>query len=120
MNAQQNVENVQEHLVDEEIVTMVEGTENVDEDEFMDEIFNDQEHPGTRIEPESHKGSPKVKKSADILFINVEDEEEELVGDELIRRKGKEIEEIRDTPPLTPIRLLRTHIAPLSFDKETL
>ncbi|GJU76128.1 hypothetical protein Tco_1273198 [Tanacetum coccineum] len=59
LEAQYNVENVQEHLVDEEIVTMVEGTENVDEDEFIDEIFNDQEHPNTRIKPESHKGSPK-------------------------------------------------------------
>nr|GEX64309.1 hypothetical protein [Tanacetum cinerariifolium] len=48
LEAQQNVEKVQEHLVEEEIEMMVEGTENVDDDEFMNEIFNDQEDPGTR------------------------------------------------------------------------
>ncbi|GJW45070.1 hypothetical protein Tco_0073869, partial [Tanacetum coccineum] len=83
---------IQEHLVVEEIETMVEGTENVDVDEFMDEIFNDQEDPGNRIEPGSHKES----------------------------LEGKGIEEIRDTPLPTPIRFPRTHIAPLSLDKETL
>ncbi|GKA82557.1 hypothetical protein Tco_0789305 [Tanacetum coccineum] len=68
--------------------TMVEGTENVDEDEFMDEIFNDQE-----------------------------DSEEESDGDDFILRKrenGKGIEDIRDITPPTPIRSPRTHIAPLS------
>nr|GEX90873.1 glutathione S-transferase T3-like [Tanacetum cinerariifolium] len=82
-----NVEKVQEHLVEEEIETMVEGTENVDDDEFMDEIFIDQEDPGTRLEPGSHKESPDVNKNADILIINDNDEEKESVGDELIRRK---------------------------------
>nr|GEX42158.1 hypothetical protein [Tanacetum cinerariifolium]GEX95155.1 hypothetical protein [Tanacetum cinerariifolium] len=48
LEAQQNVEKVLEHLVNEEIETMVEGTDNVDEDEFMDEIFNSQEVTGTR------------------------------------------------------------------------
>ncbi|GKG64683.1 hypothetical protein Tco_0663659, partial [Tanacetum coccineum] len=37
LEAQQNVEKVQEHLVDEEIEKIVEGGDNVDEDEFMDE-----------------------------------------------------------------------------------
>ncbi|GJV32571.1 hypothetical protein Tco_1392971 [Tanacetum coccineum] len=89
LEAQQNVEKVQEHLVDGEIETMVEGTKNVDEDEFIDEIFNDQEDPDTRLEPVSHKESSKVKKSADVLIINDDEEEEESAGDELIRRKGK-------------------------------
>nr|GEZ36245.1 hypothetical protein [Tanacetum cinerariifolium] len=39
LEAQQNVKKVQEHLVDEEIQTMVEGTENGDAYEFMDEIL---------------------------------------------------------------------------------
>ncbi|GJS87359.1 hypothetical protein Tco_0769995 [Tanacetum coccineum] len=91
LEAQQNVKKVQEHLVNEEIETMVEGTENVDEDEFMDEIFIDQEDPDTRLEPRSHKESPEVKKSGDVLIIHDDDEEEESVGDVLKRRKGKGI-----------------------------
>ncbi|GKE46535.1 hypothetical protein Tco_1477793, partial [Tanacetum coccineum] len=103
LEAQQNVEKVLEHLIIEKIEMMVKGTNNVDEDEFMDEIFNSQEVLGTRLELESHKESLKVKKSANVLIINDDDEEEESVGDALIRRKGKGIEEIRDTPLPTPI-----------------
>nr|GEW19386.1 hypothetical protein [Tanacetum cinerariifolium] len=59
-----------------------------------------------------------VKKNVDVLIIH-DDDEEELAGDALIRRKrenGKGIEEIRNTPPPTPIRSARTHIVPLSTD----
>ncbi|GJW84360.1 hypothetical protein Tco_0157505 [Tanacetum coccineum] len=118
-----NVEKVQEHLVDEEIKTMVEGTKNVDKDEFTDEIFNDQEDLGTRLATRCHKESLEVKKSVDVLIINNDEDEEESARDEFIlrrREKGKRIEEIRDKPPTTPIRSPRTHIAPLSSDKETL
>ncbi|GKD98977.1 hypothetical protein Tco_1382874 [Tanacetum coccineum] len=87
----------QEHLVDEEIEKIVESGDNVDEDEFMDEIFNSQEDLDTRLEPE-----------------------EESARDALIRKKGKGIVEIKDTPPPTPIRSPRTHIASLSSDKEKL
>ncbi|GKE94107.1 hypothetical protein Tco_1578962, partial [Tanacetum coccineum] len=44
-------------------------------------------------------------------------------GDALIRRKqetGKGIEEIKDSPPPTPIRSPNTHISLISSDKETL
>nr|GEV30297.1 hypothetical protein [Tanacetum cinerariifolium] len=99
---------------------IVEGNENVDIDEFMDEIVNNQEDLGTRLEPSSDKKSPKVKKSADILIIHDDEEEEESAGDALIRRKGKGIDDIRDTPRATPIRSPKTHIAPISSDKETL
>ncbi|GJW51450.1 hypothetical protein Tco_0092801 [Tanacetum coccineum] len=91
---------IQEHLVDEEIEQLLEGNENVDTDEFMDEILNSQEDPDTRIEPRSDKESPEVKKSADVLIIHDDEEEEESAGDALIRRK--------------------THIAPISSDDETL
>ncbi|GJY32728.1 hypothetical protein Tco_0417197 [Tanacetum coccineum] len=87
LEAQHNVEKVQEHMVDEEIEQLVEGTENVDEDEFMDDIFNNHEDPSTRLEPRSDKESPKVKKSDDVLIIHDDDEEEESAGDALIRRK---------------------------------
>ncbi|GJR56993.1 hypothetical protein Tco_1499155 [Tanacetum coccineum] len=109
------------HLVEEEIENLVEGGNNVDVNKFLDEIINDQEDLDTRLEPASHKESLEVKNSVDVLIIHDDDEEEEeSARDALIRRKGKGIEEIRDTPPPTPIRSPRTHIAPLSSDKETL
>ncbi|GJT18078.1 hypothetical protein Tco_0876784 [Tanacetum coccineum] len=58
-------------------------------------------------------------KSADVLIIN-DDAEEESAGDTLIRKKGKGIVEIKDSPPPTPIRSPRTHTTPLSLDKEKL
>ncbi|GKF08334.1 hypothetical protein Tco_0042558 [Tanacetum coccineum] len=45
---------IQEHLVDEEIEQLLEGNENVDEDEFMEEVLIIQEDLTTRIEPRSH------------------------------------------------------------------
>ncbi|GKB67455.1 hypothetical protein Tco_0928867 [Tanacetum coccineum] len=99
---------------------LVEGGNNVDADEFVDEILNVQEDLDTRLELGSHKESLEVMKSVNVLIIHDDDEEEESTGDALIRRKGMGIEEIRDTPPPTPIRSPRTYIAPLSLDKETL
>ncbi|GJS80655.1 hypothetical protein Tco_0730536 [Tanacetum coccineum] len=110
---------VQEHLVDEEIEKLVDGNDNVDEDEFMDEIFKSLEDPGTRLEPGSHKERPEEEKSVDVLFIN-DNEEEESARDALIRQKGKGIMEIKDTPPPIPIRSSWTHTAPLSSDKDRL
>ncbi|GJU72215.1 hypothetical protein Tco_1263620 [Tanacetum coccineum] len=120
--ARQNVEKVKEHMVDEELEQLLERTENVDVDAFMDDVLNSQEDPGTRIEPMSDKESPEVEKDVDMVIIN-DGEEEESSGDEFKlkrREKGKGIEEARDTPPPTPNRSPRTHIAPLSSDKETL
>ncbi|GKA94168.1 hypothetical protein Tco_0816154 [Tanacetum coccineum] len=48
--------------------------------------FNSQEDLDTRIESESHKKCPDVKKSANVLIIH-DDEGEELVRDALIHRK---------------------------------
>ncbi|GKD58477.1 hypothetical protein Tco_1295986, partial [Tanacetum coccineum] len=57
-------------LMDEEIEQIIKGDDNVNEDEFMDEIFNSEEHISTRLELESHKEIPKVEKSDDVLIIN--------------------------------------------------
>nr|GEZ15116.1 hypothetical protein [Tanacetum cinerariifolium] len=119
LKAQENVKTVEENLVDEEIKKIVEVSDNVDEDEFMDKKFNSQEDPGTRLKSKSHKERPKVEKSVDVLIIN-DDEEEESAGDALFKKKGKGIVEIKDTPPPTPIRSPRTHTTPLSLDKEKL
>ncbi|GJU61800.1 hypothetical protein Tco_1243635 [Tanacetum coccineum] len=97
--------------------------DNVMIDEFMNDIFNIQEDPGTRIELGSYKESPEVEIDVDLVIVNANDEEEESAGDEFElkrREKGKGIQETRDTPPTTPIRSPRTHIAHLSSDKETL
>ncbi|GKE89103.1 hypothetical protein Tco_1566578 [Tanacetum coccineum] len=39
LEAQQNVEKVKEHMVDEEIKQLLEGNKNVDVDTFMDEVW---------------------------------------------------------------------------------
>ncbi|GJU85890.1 hypothetical protein Tco_1293436 [Tanacetum coccineum] len=112
-----------EHMVDEELDQLLEGTENVDVDAFMDDVLNSQKDPGTRIEPRSDKESLKGEKDADMVNVTNDDEEEESVGDEFElkrREKGKGIEETKDTPPPIPVRSPRTHIDPLSSDKETL
>nr|GEV20969.1 hypothetical protein [Tanacetum cinerariifolium] len=52
---------VKEHLVTKETEQLVEGIENVNEDEFLDDILNSQEDSGTRIDPGSYKESLKAK-----------------------------------------------------------
>ncbi|GJY38696.1 hypothetical protein Tco_0425060 [Tanacetum coccineum] len=121
--AKQNVEMVQEHIVDEELEKLLDGNDNVNVDEFMNDIFNNQEDPGTRVEPRSDKEIPEVEIDADLVPVNSNEEEEESAEEMLIKRrreKGKGIEESRSSPPPRPIRSPRTHIAPLSTDKEKL
>nr|GEV00828.1 hypothetical protein [Tanacetum cinerariifolium] len=119
--AQQNVERVKEHMVDEELEKLLERTKNMDVDAFIDDVLNNQEDPDTRIEPRSDKESLEAKKDANMVTIHDEELEEGSVGDEFdirMREKGKGIEETRDTP--TPIRSHRTHISPLYTNKEKL
>ncbi|GJZ73012.1 hypothetical protein Tco_0637158 [Tanacetum coccineum] len=121
--AHQNVAKVNEHLEDAELDHLLEGNQNVDVDEFMNDIFNSQEDPDTRIEPRSEKESPEVEKSDDLVCVNAVEEEEESARDEFeLRRrvKGKGIKETKSSPSPTPIISPRTHIAPLSSDKETI
>ncbi|GJS74364.1 hypothetical protein Tco_0707205 [Tanacetum coccineum] len=69
-------EKVKEHVVDEELEQLLEGTKNVDEDAFMDEVLNSQENPSTRIEPMSDKEIMEVKKNVDVVNIHDGDKEE--------------------------------------------
>ncbi|GJW94653.1 hypothetical protein Tco_0174325 [Tanacetum coccineum] len=101
LEIQQAVKKVNEHLVDEEIEKIVEGNDDVDANKFVDDILNSQKDPGTRLEPRSHKESPKVKKSVDLMIII--EEEEKLAEDTLVRQKGNGIVEIKDTPPPQPL-----------------
>ncbi|GKE85315.1 hypothetical protein Tco_1559057 [Tanacetum coccineum] len=83
--ARQNVEKFNEHLVDEEIEKMVEGTENE---------------------------SLEVEILAAEQTVNVIEEEEESAADDYelrIRVKRKHVDESRNTPFPTPIRSPRVH-----------
>ncbi|GJR18802.1 hypothetical protein Tco_0967329, partial [Tanacetum coccineum] len=112
-----------DHMVDEELDKLLDENENVDVDEFMDDILNNQEDPATRIEPRSENESSEEEMNADLAIVNNNEEEEGSTKEALIKRnheKRKGIKEIRNLPPPTPIKFPRTHIAPLSTDKETL
>ncbi|GJX69684.1 hypothetical protein Tco_0305411 [Tanacetum coccineum] len=50
LEAKQNEEKVKEHLMAEEIEKLVEGTENVENNEVVNYVINNQEVPGTRRE----------------------------------------------------------------------
>nr|GEU38261.1 copia protein [Tanacetum cinerariifolium] len=62
LEAEQNVEKVKEHLAAEEIKKMVEGTENVEKYKFVNSVLDNQNDPGTRLDPESYKESLEVEK----------------------------------------------------------
>ncbi|GKC53302.1 hypothetical protein Tco_1076047 [Tanacetum coccineum] len=88
--AKQNVEKVEEHLIAEEIEKLVEGTENVENDEVVNSVLNNQEVPSTRLEPRSHKESLKVEKTTEVQPVNTIKEEKESVEDDYeLRRREK-------------------------------
>ncbi|GKD09942.1 hypothetical protein Tco_1189627, partial [Tanacetum coccineum] len=83
---------------------MVEGTENVDVDQFVNSILNSQNDPGTRLDPGSYIESLEVEITVVIQPVNVIEEKDESTEDdyELRRRvKGKHVEESRNTPSPT-------------------
>ncbi|GKE26653.1 hypothetical protein Tco_1442037, partial [Tanacetum coccineum] len=121
LEAKKNVEKVEEHLIAKEIEKMVEGTENVENDEVDNSISNIQNDPGTRIDLGSYKEIPEVEKTADVQPVNAIEEEEESTEDDFeLRRmeKGKHVEETRNTPIPTPIRSPRIHSTLISSDIE--
>ncbi|GJV61892.1 hypothetical protein Tco_1467992 [Tanacetum coccineum] len=127
--ARENVELVNEHLASVEIEKMVEGPENVIDDSSIPRN-DDQNIPGTRLEPRSDKESPEVEITNDeeveitnvVIPVNVNEEEEEITEVyELKRReKGKIVEESRSIPFPTPIRSPRIHTDLVSLDTEKL
>ncbi|GKD32996.1 hypothetical protein Tco_1248505 [Tanacetum coccineum] len=110
---------VNKHLASVEIEKMVEGPENVIDDSSIPRN-DDQNIPGTRIEPRSDKESPEVEITNDeeveitnvVIPVNVNKEEEEIIDEvyELKRREKENIvEESRSTPFPTPIRSPRIY-----------
>ncbi|GJZ03729.1 hypothetical protein Tco_0537004 [Tanacetum coccineum] len=129
--ARENVALVAEHLASEEVEKMVDDSSIPRNDESN--------IPGTRIEPRSDKESPEVEIAKEkeveisqetkeeitniIIPVNVTDEDEEITDEvyELKRReKGKNVEESRNSPILTPIRSPRIHSNLVSSDTEKL
>nr|GEZ30956.1 hypothetical protein [Tanacetum cinerariifolium] len=103
LEAQQNVEKVKEHMMDEELEQLLEGIKNVDEDAFMDDVLNSQEDPNTKIELRSNKESLEAEKVADMMIIQDDEVGEESARDEFElrrREKGKGIEETREACPV--------------------
>ncbi|GKF65428.1 hypothetical protein Tco_0191945 [Tanacetum coccineum] len=82
---------------------MVEGPENVIDNSSIPRN-DDQNTPGTRLEPRSDKESPEV----------------EITNDEERREKGKIVKESRSIPFPTPIRSPRIHTDLVSSDTEKL
>ncbi|GKA62077.1 hypothetical protein Tco_0761596 [Tanacetum coccineum] len=128
--ARENVELVNKQLASVEIEKTVEGPKNVIDDSSVPRN-DDQNIPGTRLEPKSEKESLEVKITNDeevkitnvVIPVNVNEEEEEITDEvyELKRReKGKIIEESRSTPFSTPIRSHRIHTDIISLDTEKL
>ncbi|GKA42955.1 hypothetical protein Tco_0735615 [Tanacetum coccineum] len=74
LEAKQNEEKVKEYLIAEEIEKMVEGMENVENDEVVNSVLNNQNDPDTRLDPESYKESPKVEKTSVEQHVNVIEE----------------------------------------------
>ncbi|GJZ83500.1 hypothetical protein Tco_0648673 [Tanacetum coccineum] len=90
LEAKQHVEKVEEHLIAKVIEKLVEGPENVENNEVDNYISNSQNDPGTRLDPESYKESLEVEKTAKIQPINViKDEEESSEDDYDLRRRKK-------------------------------
>ncbi|GJU39578.1 hypothetical protein Tco_1192535 [Tanacetum coccineum] len=100
LKAKQKEEKVKEHLIAEEIKKLVDGTENIEENVEVDSYTlrknDNQNDPGTSLEPRSNKKSSEVEITAAVQPINVNEEEEESAEDdyELKRReKRKHVEE---------------------------
>ncbi|GKE98480.1 hypothetical protein Tco_0021831, partial [Tanacetum coccineum] len=128
--ARENIELVNKHLTSVEIEKMVEGPENVVDDSLIHRN-DDQNIPGTRLEPRSDKESPEVKITNNekveitnvVIPVNVNEEEEEITDEvyELKRReKGNIVEESRSTPFPTTIKSPRIHTDLVSSDTEKL
>ncbi|GJY71830.1 hypothetical protein Tco_0475533 [Tanacetum coccineum] len=91
LEAKQNVENVEEHLIIEEIEKFVEGTKNVENVKVDNFISHSQNDLGTWLEPRSNMESPKVEITIDVSQpVNVIKEEDESAEDDYdLRRREK-------------------------------
>ncbi|GJQ95911.1 hypothetical protein Tco_0007050 [Tanacetum coccineum] len=86
-------ESIKEHLITEEIEKLVEGAENVENDEVDSTTLRQNDHPndhGTRLEPWSNKESLEVELTVEVQPVNINKEEEESAEDDYeLKRKEK-------------------------------
>ncbi|GJU86562.1 hypothetical protein Tco_1294108 [Tanacetum coccineum] len=92
-----------------EIEKLVEGTKNVEENVKVDSSTlrknDNQNDPGTRLEPWNNKESPKLEITVAVQPVNVNEEKEESVEDDYkLKRREKEKHKIQeltvnDPPP---------------------
>ncbi|GJY99198.1 retrovirus-related pol polyprotein from transposon TNT 1-94 [Tanacetum coccineum] len=126
LKAKQNVQQVEEHLIAEEIEKLVEGAGKVENVEVDSSTLRQKDNPivpDTRIEPSSDKESLEVEIIPEVQPVNINEEEEESAKDdyELKQRKnGKHVEESRSTPSPTIIKSRRTYYTLISLDTEKL
>nr|GEV45192.1 hypothetical protein [Tanacetum cinerariifolium] len=103
---------------------MVEGTKNVDTNKLVDESentqLNNQEVLDTRLDPMIYKKNPNVEIIADVPVNVIKEEEDSIENDYKLRqmKKGKHVEESRNTPSFTPIRSPRIHSTLIYLDIE--
>ncbi|GJW61590.1 hypothetical protein Tco_0110925 [Tanacetum coccineum] len=120
--ARENVELVNKHLASEEIEKMVDESENVIDDSLIPRN-DDQNILSTRLEPRSDKESLEVEITNVVIYVNVNEEEEEITDEvyELKRReKGKNVEVYKSKPSPTPIRSHRINTDLVSSNTEKL
>ncbi|GKD48252.1 hypothetical protein Tco_1277228 [Tanacetum coccineum] len=69
LEAKQNVQKVEEHLIAKEIEKLIEGTENVENAKVDSSTIrqnDNQNDPETRLEPKSNKESPEVEITTEV------------------------------------------------------
>nr|GEW47952.1 retrovirus-related Pol polyprotein from transposon TNT 1-94 [Tanacetum cinerariifolium] len=108
IEAQETMEKVQEHNMDEELDQLLEGYENVNIDEFVDEILNTQEyrdHEDHHNNDAHHKGERNAKRQktsehgtysmGESLSKKVIDQEPNPSGSDLLEEILKEVDEAK-------------------------
>ncbi|GJR41997.1 hypothetical protein Tco_1310100 [Tanacetum coccineum] len=98
LEAKQNVQKFEEHLIAEEIEKLVEGTENVENAEVDSSTLrqnDNQNDPDTRLEPRSNKEIPEVEITAEVQPVNTIEEEEDSAEDDYELRRREKREECR-------------------------
>nr|GEU33657.1 hypothetical protein [Tanacetum cinerariifolium] len=100
LEAKQNVQKVEEHLIAEGIEKLVEGAENEKNDEVDSATLrqnDNQNDPSTWLEPRSNTKSPEEEITVEVQPININEEEEESAEDDYEfkrREKGKRVEDL--------------------------
>ncbi|GJU39001.1 hypothetical protein Tco_1191958 [Tanacetum coccineum] len=76
---------------------MVEGTENIENDEVVNSVLNNQNDPNTRLDPKSYKKIPKVEKTIVVAqHVNVIEEEDEFLARKKFNMLAQHFQEVME------------------------